>query len=129
MNSNSPQDSTGSPPTPRKRGAQPGNTNALTHGYYSDALKSKVAKASLSKARQIALDDLSEEIGTTRQRLFAALDAIPDKFEVWSVLVRTLVRAVAVQFAMRPTAVQRLEDATDEVIADMAALLNIAAGD
>lgn len=78
--------------------------------------------------REISADDLSEEISQTRERLHAALGAAPNNFEVWSLLLRTLTRSVAVQFAMRPTAAQRLEEATSEVINDMANLLRIAEG-
>jgi hypothetical protein len=117
------------PPTeqPRKRGAQPGNTNAVKHGFYSNALNS-IRRARLAEAREIALDDISEEIAVNREQLYAILSEKPENFELWCLVMRTLTRSVAVQFAMRPTAAARLDEATSEVIADMANLLRIAEG-
>lgn len=112
-------------PTPRRRGAQPGNTNALKHGAYSLVLNA-AAQRRLSAARELNVNDLTEEINICRERVMAVLEHAPESFDTWAVVMRTLLRAVAVQFAMRPTAAMRLESAGEAAVADMANLLGIA---
>lgn len=56
-------------PTPRKRGAQPGNANALKHGFYARG----ILNAEANELAAIKDDGLSNEIDMLRvimQRLF-----------------------------------------------------------
>lgn len=48
--------------SPRRRGAQPGNTNALQHGYYSAHFKNK----ELKKLTELSNTGLSDEIEMLR---------------------------------------------------------------
>ena len=50
------------PPTSRKRGAQPGNTNALRHGFYSRYLH----QLELDDLDQIVSEDMDGEIALVR---------------------------------------------------------------
>jgi hypothetical protein len=111
-------------PEPKKRGAQPNNTNALKHGLYSHAL-SHAGQVQLEKAREMDATDLIEEIALCRARIAAQLEANPDNFAQWAECVRALVRVVTVQFMMRGTAADRLMAAGEDVIEDMRALLVI----
>ncbi len=68
--------------SPRKRGGQPGNSNALKHGYYSKSFK-KAEAADLEEMGQEA--DLSSEIAMMRviiRRVFEAADGCMD-LESW----------------------------------------------
>jgi hypothetical protein len=63
--------------TPRKRGAQPGNTNALRHGFYSRSLRQSEA----NDLDQINGDDFSSEINMLRavtRRIFEISDGVTD---------------------------------------------------
>ena len=102
----------------RKRGAQPGNLNALKHGYYSKALD-HAAQVRLSEARGLDPADLAEEVALLRERLWTLLNASPEKFELISLMARTLTRTVATHYAMGGTAAERLYTATERVLDDM----------
>lgn len=54
------------PPSPRKRGAQPGNRNALKHGFYSRLFTT----ADKSRLDQISEGDLSSEIKLLRVSIY-----------------------------------------------------------
>jgi hypothetical protein len=63
--------------TPRKRGAQLGNTNALRHGFYSRSLR----QSESSDLDQINGDDFNSEINMLRavtRRIFEISDGVTD---------------------------------------------------
>ena len=53
---------------PRKRGAQPGNSNARTHGFYARHLPPNQA-AAYREARDLNPAELTDEIALVRARL------------------------------------------------------------
>jgi len=112
---------------PRTRGAQPGNTNALKHGFYSRALD-RLSREDLTQARALDATDLSEEIALQRARLLRLLAREKYKTDDYDMLVRVtgqITRSVIAHFAMRGGAADRLIDATNTVLDDMRALLRV----
>ena len=106
----------------RKRGAQPGNLNALKHGYYSRAL-SKAQQLLLERARNIPADDLSGEIALLRERLYTALEASPDKLDLLCEALRTLARLAATHYHLKGSDADRLAGAMANVLASIEATL------
>lgn len=111
----------------RKKGAQPGNLNALKHGYYSRAL-TKAQQLLLERARTLPADDLSGEIALLRQRLFTALEASPDKLELLCEGLRTLARLAATHYHLRGSDADRLADAMRNVLGSIEATLGAPVG-
>ncbi len=73
------------PSTPRKRGAQPGNTNALRHGFYSRYLR----KAENEDLTLTSDTDLASEIAMLRavtRRVLALADGITDLDQAMTLL-------------------------------------------
>lgn len=68
-----PHPSRGQHQSPRKRGAQPGNTNAVTHGLYARHLPLSVLQT-LHEAHHVSPHDLQEEIALARARLDALIE-------------------------------------------------------
>jgi hypothetical protein len=106
----------------RKRGAQPGNLNALKHGYYSRAL-TKAQQLLLERALAIPADDLSGEIALLRQRLFTLLEAAPDKVDTLCEAMRTLARLAATHYHLKGSDADRLAGAMANVLASIEATL------
>lgn len=69
---------------PRKRGGQPGNTNALRHGFYSRRF-TKIELADLDNLPDG--DQLADEISLFKvliRRMFEQADTVsPDDYEAW----------------------------------------------
>jgi len=106
----------------RTKGAQPGNLNALKHGYYSRAL-SKAQQLLLERARRVPADDLTGEIALLRQRLYTALEAAPEKLDLLCDALRTLARLAATNYHLKGTDADRLSDAMANVLASIEATL------
>lgn len=107
---------------PRKRGAQPGNLNALKHGFYSRGLD-RISREVLSEARALDVSDLTEEIAFLRERLWKATKVMPEHFDILCKVAGQLTRTVATHFAMRGGAADRLFDATDSILDEMRQML------
>jgi hypothetical protein len=99
----------------RKKGAQPGNLNALKHGYYSNAL-TKAQALLLKAADKLPSDDLSGEVALLRQRLYSLLLASPDKLELLNDTVRTLSRVAATHYHLKGSDADRLTAAMQNVL-------------
>jgi hypothetical protein len=70
-------------PKPRRRGAQPGNLNALKHGFYAKHFNSDEL-AELAELAEATTANLNGEIGLTRvaaRRVLALLDEALDAEE------------------------------------------------
>lgn len=102
-------------PHKKKRGAQPGNLNALKHGYYSKAL-TKAQAVLLQAADKLPSDDLSGEIALLRQRLYTLLEASPDKLDLLNDTVRTLARLAATHYHLKGSDADRLTAAMQNVL-------------
>lgn len=73
----------------RKRGAQPGNTNALKHGFYSHRFNS----LELSDLDTALSDGLTDEIALLRviiRRVFEYADFESQDMDTWSKALNTL---------------------------------------
>ena len=80
---------TNTPTTKRKRGGQPGNTNALKHGFYSHRFKS----IELSDLDSALSDGLTDEIALLRviiRRVFEYADTGAEDLDAWSRALNTL---------------------------------------
>ena len=88
------QDPTEEEAPPRKRGGQPGNRNARTHGFYSAALTPE-EQQSLRKA--IDLKGLHPEIALLRVKLMEIIASGNTDPDIMIQAVRTLTRMVDVQ--------------------------------
>ncbi len=70
---------------PRHRGAPPGNTNALKHGFYTRRFK----KRDLTGIEQTSIKGLAEEIALIRiftRRLVESCDPTADMYELAGIL-------------------------------------------
>lgn len=100
---------------PRRRGGQPGNTNALKHGLYSRTLP-PAAQEALVQARRLPVADLSQEITALRARL-AALS--PYQLAAFTSGLSLLARLVATQHRLSPSQAQNLSDAVANVVQEL----------
>ena len=101
--------------TKRKPGGQPGNLNALKHGFYSQALKEAQA-LELDQAAAVAVDDLSGEIALLRQRIITLLQAAPDKLELLCEATRALANLTRTQYHLKGSDAAQLADAMGSVL-------------
>ena len=77
------------PKVKRKRGAQPGNTNALKHGFYSHRFKN----LEISDLDSALSDGLTDEIALLRviiRRVFEYADTDAQDLDTWSTALNTL---------------------------------------
>lgn len=111
----------------RKKGAQPGNLNALKHGYYSRAL-TKAQRLLLERARALPADDLSGEIALLRQRLFTLLEASPEKLDLLNECLRTLARLAATHYHLKGSDADRLVAGMQNVLDSIEATLGAPVG-
>lgn len=112
------------PSTPRKRGAQPGNTNALRHGFYSRYLR----KAENDDLTLISDTDLASEIAMLRavtRRVLALADGITDLDQAMSLLStlsassHRLANMIYKQRLIHGDADSRILDTISQAIADV----------
>ena len=104
--------------TKRRPGGQPGNLNALKHGFYSRALAA-AQQAELAEAEAIAPDDLSGEIALLRQRILVLLEAAPDKLELICIAARALANLTRTQYHLKGSDAAHLGDAMTGVLASI----------
>jgi hypothetical protein len=105
--------------SPRKRpGGQPGNLNALKHGFYSRALK-QAQNLELEAATLIAVDDLTGEIALLRQRILVLLDAAPEKLDLLCIASRALANLARTQYHLKGSDAAHLGDALTGVLASI----------
>ena len=105
------------PPT-RKPGAQPGNTNAFKHGFYSEALAT-AARARYADAREIGPVNLAEEIAVCRTHLYSLIEADPERIDLLAKIVNALARLAATHFHLSGSDTERLTAAMTTVLADI----------
>lgn len=102
----------------RKPGAQPGNVNALTHGFYSKALP-RAQRDIYTTALGANPTDLTDEIALMRERLTALMTAQPDAFDLLRQGVGTLARLAATHYHLSGSAGDQLTDAMHNVLDDI----------
>jgi hypothetical protein len=99
----------------RKPGGQPGNLNALRHGFYSNAL-SRAAGKQVDDAHHLPLDDLSEEIALLRARIKRLLQAEPDNLDLLQRALERLARLCATHYHLSGSDADRLTEAVQNVV-------------
>jgi hypothetical protein len=111
------------PSLSRRRGAQPGNRNALKHGYYSPTFK----KISLSNGETIPIFDLRDEIAILRlyaRRVIAMSNGTGsfaesvDLLRILSLAYATLTRLVTTQYLVCNPQDER-DEAIDQAIQEL----------
>ena len=103
----------------RKKGAQPGNRNALKHGYYAGAMPAK-QQAVLRKAAVIPPKELEHEIALLRSRIFELVKLAPENLIVLTMALRTLVRLVALHHGLNAQQEGELHDSLRDLIVSLA---------
>jgi len=103
-------------PRPKRRpGGQPGNLNAVTHGFYSKGMTEAQA-LELDEARKLPADDLTGEIARLRVHLRTLLQAAPDHAETIYLGLRTLANLARTHYHLKGTDADRLVDAMRAVL-------------
>ena len=103
----------------RPRGGQPGNKNARTHGYYSDALGPKARKL-LKRAHLIDPHDLEEEIDLMRVKIHQLTDNDPDNIAVLTLAGGLLVRMIALHNGLSDEQEAGIHDSFKELLTSLA---------
>lgn len=117
----------GSPnPTPRARGGQPGNTNAVTHGFYSRAKLSADRLRLLAEAREHG--SIADDIALMRTeiaRLIRDSGGDYDRRQL-AALAKAVAQgeALALKLSTGDDNQQAILDAVDDVLLDVTAQLD-----
>lgn len=102
----------------RRRGAQPGNRNALKHGYYSPAM-GKASRNAFRRAKGLDPQDLAEEIALCRARIFGLLDKEPENHNIIVDMLRTLTRMASVHHDLNPDQEREFAGALEQLVAEL----------
>src|SRR3989304_8245710 len=102
----------------RKRGGQPKNRNAQTHGFYSTAMTEAVRKV-FRRALDVDVESLATEIALLRTALHELTHAEKSNVEGLAVVARTLVRAVAVNHGLSKGQEEAINDCMVNLIRDL----------
>ncbi len=106
-----------SQPLKRKRGGQPGNQNARTHGFYSRAL-TPAQQEEFKDA--VGLSGVDQEIAMLRVQLFAIIANTPDNTDVLLKAVTALTRLLKVKYQYEREDPQGISEAVHNVFRSIA---------
>ena len=107
------------PRRPKRRpGAQPGNTNAIKHGFYSNALD-RAGRQVYKQALDLSPTDLTDEIAILRTRLELLLKAEPGNMELVVKAAGQLARLAATHYHLSGTDADHLAGAMANVLDDI----------
>ncbi len=106
----------------RKKGAQPGNRNAITHGFYSKVL-TEADKLELQQADSV--EGLDAEIAILRLKICHLLVRDPDNLDLMIRASSLLARLVRVKHQLSPQQRKGLKQAIGNVLRDIAIPLGI----
>jgi hypothetical protein len=109
-------------PKKRKGGAQPGNQNARTHGFYSKALTPEQREALRSAA---GLDGLDQEIAILRMKIASILVHDPHNYNVLILALTSLARLLQTKHQLSKYDSPRLSAALQKVLKDIASPLGL----
>lgn len=104
------------PATPRRRGGQPGNTNALRHGFYARAQLSVRRRQLHGFAHEATLQDDVDMLRVEIARLIEAGDYDPHAL---AALSRALTAAVTAEAKLTKPQADKLTEAVDNVLRDV----------
>ena len=106
-------------PRPKRRpGGQPGNRNAVTHGFYAKGMTDAQA-LELDEAQRLPTDDLSGEMGRLRLHLRDLIGNSPDRAELVYLGLRTLASLARTQYRLKGSDADRLVDAMRAVLSSI----------
>jgi len=109
----------------RKRGAPPGNKNAVKHGFYSKALL-EAERITLQQA--VAVDGVDEEIALLRYKLAELLQNYPDRIDLQVDIANTIARLVRTRYQISKEQKKSLKEAIAKVLTEVALPLGIGVG-
>lgn len=110
----------------RKKGAQPGNRNALKHGFYSKVL-TEAEKLELQQA--VSVEGLDAEIAILRLKISQLLVRDPDNLDLMLRASSILARLVRVKYQLNPQQRKGLKQAIGNVLREVAIPLGIKLGE
>ena len=113
-------------PEKRKRGGQPGNQNARTHGFYSRVLDEDQAR-DLAEARGI--EGISEEISLIRVKIKSLLRNDPENIKLIMAAFITLAKLLRSRYPPAAPDKKGLGEAIANVLKDVALPLGISLKD
>jgi hypothetical protein len=99
-------------------GGQPGNTNALKHGFYCEGVSPALAHA-LERAKGLTEGTLYEEIKLARSYLSYMLQEVPANHDIINRLLNTIVRAVAIDHGLNRLEEDAIGGALQDLLAEL----------
>ena len=106
----------------KKKGAQPRNQSAKTHGFYSQLLDD-TEKALIEKA--IVVEGIDEEIALLRVKLNRLVVNHPENLELALAVANTITRMVRTKYNISKEQKNSLKEAITMVITDVAIPLGV----
>ena len=106
--------------TRRRRGGQPGNQNARTHGFYSKTLTPRQQEAITAVPR---LDGLDQEIALLRAKIISILANDPQNYRALTLAMASLARLVNMKEGFETQRLQNLTKAVENSLRAPAAPL------
>jgi hypothetical protein len=106
----------------KQRGAQKGNQNARTHGFYSHVLN-RAQKNRLEQARDV--DGIDEEIAIMRVKLLSLMDDFPDRVDLQMSAASTIARLLRTKHIISGGRKHSIEDAIRKVNTELAIPLGV----
>ncbi|GEM_PF-688678 len=106
----------------RTKGGQPGNRNAMKHGFYSKVLSQEDVQA-LQQARSVS--GLDSEIAIVRMKFRQLLERDPDNAELMFRASAILARLVRVDRQLKPRQAVGLQQAVGNVMRELASPLKL----
>ena len=105
-----------------KRGAPPGNQNALKHGFYSRALSEADA---LEMEQAIYVEGVDQEIALLRIKLRDLVHTHPDRIDLHLEAANTIARLVRTRYHISKEQKKSLKEAIAKVLTEVAVPLGI----
>jgi len=109
----------------RKKGAPPGNKNAVKHGFYSKALH-EAERVTLQEA--VEVEGVDEEIALLRYKLAELLENYPDRIDLQVDIASTIARLVRTRYQISKEQKKSLKQAIAKVLTEVAVPLGIGVG-
>ena len=101
----------------KKRGAQPGNRNSRTHGFYSKVMTPEDRKLFEAAA---ALQGLDYEIALLRMKILSILAHDPQNHAVLVMAINALTKLLKTKQQIAPTDMERFKRAVQNMLGDLA---------
>jgi len=108
-----------------RRGAPPGNRNALKHGFYAKSL-TEAEKLELEAARTI--EGIDDEIALLRVKIQALVANDPDNIQLLLDATGKLARLVSIRYRLTPKEEHGVKEAIMNVLTELALPLGIGIG-